>query len=152
MVSKYTNLIIGAFFGALAVSVGNGDIMHIVHPHPFENVVQLEFTQSEKYFYIKNQFDKVACDIQYTEAFGQTFGIWERLNWRSLSTGKTIATAVEPGKGLISEIQIAIPYKAEYDRLQIKTRHTCPAAFGLFKMNVDSVFWSNSTQNADIIE
>ena len=127
-----TNLMWGLVLGLLFTLATQVAFWALSAPHPYKDVVVTEVERTDDGYIVHANFIKTDCTFKRLEVFGSNTGVLVYLDWSALDGSP--ATDYDRSIGKQYMIILVITADADYDTLEIRTRHDCDGSV------VDKVF------------
>lgn len=112
-------LLLGLFFTLATQSA----FWALSAPVPYKDVVVTEVERTDDGYVVHASFIKTECTFKRLEVFGSNTGVPVYLRWSSLDGSPT--TVYDRSIGKQHLIVLVITAGADYDTLEIRTRHDC---------------------------
>ena len=112
-------LLLGLFFTLATQSA----FWALSAPVPYKGVVVTEVERTDDGYVVHASFIKTECTFKRLEVFGSNTGVPVYLRWSSLDGSPT--TVYDRSIGKQHLIVLVITSGADYDTLEIRTRHDC---------------------------
>ena len=112
-------LLLGLFF-TLATQTA---FWALSEPQPYKDVVVTEVERTDDGYVVHANFIKTECTFKRLEVFGINTGVHIYLKWSALDGSP--ATDYDRSIGKQHLIILVITTDADYDTLEIRTRHDC---------------------------
>ena len=112
-------LLLGLFFTLATQSA----FWALSAPVPYKDVVVTEVERTDDGYVVHASFIKTECTFKRLEVFGSNTGVPVYLRWSSLDGSPT--TVYDRSIGKQHLIVLVITSGADYDTLEIRTRHDC---------------------------
>lgn len=131
------NVVWGLLLGTFFTIVTQAAFWALSAPQPYKDVVVTEVERTDEGYVVHANFIKTECTFKRLEVFGINTGVPIYLKWKSLDGSP--ATDYDRSIGNQHLIILVITADADYDTLEIRTRHDCDGEL------VDKIFATINT-------
>lgn len=126
------NIIWGLILGLFFTLATQSAFWAISAPNPYKDVVVTQVKRTEDGYIVHANFIKTECTFKRLEVFGSNTGVPVYLKWSAMDGSPS--TEYDRSVGKQHLIILVITSEADYDTLEIRTRHDCDGEL------VDKVF------------
>ena len=117
------NVLWGLLLGLFFTLATQAAFWALSAPVPYKDVVVTEVERTDLGYVVHANFIKTECTFKRLEVFGSNTGVPVYLRWSSLDGSPT--TVYDRSIGKQHLIVLVITAGADYDTLEIRTRHDC---------------------------